>query len=65
MFLFGCFLVFALFVFHLKKNWKIRRRKKKKNSVFVYIGTYVSWMAIETKFSKFYISCNLDEHLNA
>ena len=33
--------------------------------MFVYIGTYVSWMAIEIKFSKFYISCNLDEHLNA
>ena len=33
--------------------------------MFVYIGTYVPWMAIETKFSKFCISCNLDEHLYA
>ena len=31
----------------------------------VYISTCVPWMAIETKFSKFCISCNLDEHLNA
>ena len=32
---------------------------------FVYIGTCVPWMAIETKFSKLYISCSLDEHLYA
>ena len=39
---------------------------KDKNSVcFVYIGTCVPWMAIETKFSKFCIFCNLDEHLYA
>ena len=38
--------------------------EKYKNSVcFVYIGTCVPWMIIETKFSKFYISCSLDEHL--
>ena len=29
----------------------------------MYIGTYVPWMAIEIKFSKLCISCNLDEHL--
>ena len=29
----------------------------------MYIGTYVPWMAIETKFSKLCIFCNLDEHL--
>ena len=31
----------------------------------MYIGTYVPWMAIETKFSKLCISCSLDEHLQA
>ena len=31
----------------------------------MYIGTYVPWMAIETKFSKLCISCSLDEHLYA
>ena len=31
----------------------------------MYIGTCVPWMAIETKFSKLYISCSLDEHLYA
>ena len=31
----------------------------------MYIGTCVHWMAIETKFSKFCIFCNLDEHLYA
>ena len=29
--------------------------------MFVYIGTYVPWMAIETKFSKLCIFCSLDE----
>ena len=33
--------------------------------MFVYISTYVPWMAIETKFSKLCICCNLDEHLYA
>ena len=32
---------------------------------YVYIGTCVPWMAIETKFSKFCIFCSLDEHLYA
>ena len=31
----------------------------------MYIGTCVSWMAIETKFSKLRIICSLDEHLYA
>ena len=31
----------------------------------MYIGTCVPYMDIETKFSKFCISCNLDEHLYA
>ena len=38
-------------------------RKIQKQCVFVYIGTCVPWMAIETKFSKLCIICNLDEHL--
>ena len=33
--------------------------------MFVYIGTCIPWIAIETKFSKLYIFCILDEHLNA
>ena len=33
--------------------------------MFVYIGTCVPCMDIETKFSKLCISCNLDEHLYA
>ena len=49
------------FVFHIKK--KIEKSEEYKNSVcYVYIGTYVPWMAIETKFSKFCISYSLDEH---
>ena len=31
----------------------------------MYIGTYVPWMAIETKFSKLFISCSFYEHLYA
>ena len=61
MFLFGCFSIFVYFAFHKKK-----KIEKKKNSVcFVYIGTSVPWMTIETKFSKLCISCSLDEYLNA
>ena len=40
-------------------------RKIQKQFVLVYIGTCVPWMAIETKFYKLCISCNIDEHLNA
>ena len=62
MFLFGCFSI--LFIFLIKK--KIEKSEKYKNSVcFVYIGTYVPWMAIEIKFSKLCIFCNLDEYLYA
>ena len=64
MFLFGYFLFFALFCFSYKNLKKIEKLEKHKNSVcFVYIGTCVPWMAIETKFSKICISCSLDEHL--
>ena len=53
-----------LFILFLKK--KIEKSEKYKNSVcFVYIGTCVPWMAIETKFSKLCIVCSLDEHLYA
>ena len=55
--------ILLCFVFHIKK---IEKLEKYKNSVcFVYIGTCVPWMAIETKFSKLCISCSLDEHLQA
>ena len=64
--LFNMFLIvlsFAYFVFHIKK---FEKSEKYKNSVcFVYIGTCVPWMAIEIKFSKICIFCNLDEHLYA
>ena len=40
-------------------------KKYKNNVCFVYIGTCVLLMAIETNFSKFCIFCSLDEHLNA
>ena len=64
LFLFGYFSVLLCFVFHIKK--KIFKLEKYKNSVcFVYIGTCVPWMAIETKFSKLCIFCSFDEHLYA
>ena len=60
MFLFVCFQFLLYFAFVKMK------KKKYKNSVcFVYIGTCVPWMVIETKFSKLCIFCSLDEHLNA
>ena len=62
MFLFVYFLVLLYFVFH-KIKWKIR--KIQKQCVFVYIGTCVPWMAIEIKFSKLCIFCNLDEYFYA
>ena len=67
MFLFGYFLVFTLFLFvFIKIKIKIEKLEKYKNSVcFVYFGTCVPWMAIETKSSKLYIICSLDEHLYA
>ena len=67
-FLFGYFSVFLCFVFHMKIKIKIKigKSEKYKNSVcYMYISTCVPWMAIKTKFSKFCISCNLDEHLYA
>ena len=66
MFLFGYFSVLLCFVFHIKKNLKIEKSEQYKNSVcFVYIGTCVPWMAIETKSFKLCILCSLDEHLYA
>ena len=59
------FFNFCLF-FLKKKKKKLEKLEKYKNSVcFVYIGTCVPWMAIETEFSKLCIICNLDEHLYA
>ena len=61
-----CLFVFSFVYFFLYKNKKIEKSEKFKNSVcFVYIGTYVPWMAIEIKFSKLCILCNLDEQLYA
>ena len=69
---FALFNMFCLFIFSLfilfwyknkKKNWK--KKKYKNNVCSVYIGTCVSWMTIETKFSKLCIICSLDEHLYA
>ena len=63
-FLFVCF-QFS-FILFFNKNKKIEKSEKYKNNVcFVYIGTCVPWMAIETNFSKLCIFCWLDEHLNA
>ena len=69
-----CLTYFCLFIFSfslfcfLYKNFlkKFEKTEKYKNSVcYVYIGTCVPWMAIETKFSKLCIVCSLDEHLYA
>ena len=49
----------------IKKFLKNHQKKYKNNVCFVYIGTCVPWMAIETKFPKFCIFCNLDKHLYA
>ena len=67
MFLFVC--LFVLLYFYFIKIYiyiYIYILEKYKNSMcFVYIRTYISWIAIETKFSKLCIFCSLDEHLNA
>ena len=64
MFLFVCF-QFCFILFFIKIKKKIEKKKYKNSVCFVYIGTCVPWMAIETKFSKLCIFCNLDEHLKA
>ena len=44
----------------------MKKSEKYKNSVcYVYIGTCVPWLAIETKFSKLCVIYSLDEHLYA
>ena len=63
-FFFFFFSVLLYFVFHIKINFK-KIRKIQKQCVYVYIGTCVLWLAIETKFSKFCIFCSLDDHLYA
>ena len=63
--LFSYFSIFLYFVFHIKIKTKIEKKKIQKQCVFVYIHNCVSWMAIEIKFSKLCIFCNLDEHLYA
>ena len=42
-----------------------KSEKYKNNMCFVYIGTCVPWMAIETKFSKLCVFCSLDVYLYA
>ena len=65
--LFNMFLfVYFYFVFDIKIIIIIEKLEKYKNNVcYVYIGTCVPWMTIETKFYKLCISCSLDEHLYA
>ena len=65
MFLFVCFQFLLYFVFHKNLKKKLKKQKNTKTVCFVHIGSCVPWMAIETKFSKLCIFCNLDEHLNA
>ena len=69
MFLFVCFqFCFILFFLKIKKKngkSKEKKNKKQKQCVFVYIGSCVPWMAIETKFSKLCIFYSLDEYLYA
>ena len=43
----------------------MKNQKNTKIVCYVYIGTCVPWMAIETKFSKLCVICSLDEHLYA
>ena len=52
-----CKLVLVYLGWSMKQNFL--------NFVYVYIGTCVPWMTIETKFSKLCVSCSLDEHLYA
>ena len=55
-----------LFILFFKKEKEKEKSEKYKNSVcYVYFSTCVPWMTIETKFSKFCISCSLDEHFYA
>ena len=61
-----CFCLFSiLFIFFSKINNNKKIEKYKNSVCFVYIGTCVPYMAIETKFSKLCISCSLDKHLYA
>ena len=61
------FVLFNMFLFvYFVFEKKIEKSEKYKNNVcFVYIGTCVPWMAIETKPSKLCITCSLDEHFYA
>ena len=61
-----CLSIFVwFFSFYFVLFSKNKKKKYKNNVCFVYIGTYSPWMAIETKFPKLCIFCNLDEHLHA
>ena len=69
MFLFAYFQFFFILLFiKIKKNnfFFFEKSEKYKNNVcYVYIGNCVPWTAIETKFSKLYIFCSLNEHIYA
>ena len=56
MFLFGYFSVLLCFVFHINFFFFVKSEKYKNGVCFVYIGTCVPWMAIETRFSKLFVS---------
>ena len=64
-----CFCLFSVlifFFFDIKIKFFFEKSEKYKNNVcYMYIGTCVPWMAIETKFSKLCIFCSLDKHLYA
>ena len=63
MFLFVYF-QFWFILFFIKIKKKIEKSEKYKSNVcFVYIGTCVPWMTVETEFSKLWFFCNLNEHL--
>ena len=65
MFLFVYFQFYFILFFIIKIIFFEKSEKYKNSVCSVYIGTYVHWMAIETKFSKLYILCSLDGHLYA
>ena len=64
-FMLSCCLSIFVWLFCFQFFFKKEKLEKYKNNVYAYIGTYVPRMAIETKFSKLCIFCNLDEHLYA
>ena len=60
-----CLFTFSFCLFCFDIIFFLKNQKNTKTVCVVYVGTCVPWMAIETKFSKLCIFCNLDEHLYA